>query len=322
MGKKTSRSNGSGNPTVGSGPRNNGAANGNRRTEVDSITLPSGQRVPVAPPPGIDPAMYEQALEYLRTNPEAALQAQEQMKRMGSPAMAQAATQQLQNPEYRKKMEQLREDPEFKSMFDDIASSGSSGMDRYWNDADLMTRISKKMAAMGISPTPRPVSQPARQSSAPSKSLPNLHDAAKAGDQELTKRLLEEGAEVDGRDARGITPLGVAVGFNNIPVVQALLENGADVTLTDARGNTALHYAAGYGRKEAAEVLLSAGAVATVSNTDGQTPSQVAECNHEVVMVEYLARRLRGSTNGEVPSQPENDSAAVKEKSEAEVYVT
>jgi hypothetical protein len=69
-------------------------------------------------------------------------------------------------------MEQLREDPEFKSMFDDIASSGSSGMDRYWNDADLMTRISKKMAAMGISPTPRPVSQPARQSSAPSKSLP------------------------------------------------------------------------------------------------------------------------------------------------------
>lgn len=45
--------------------------------------------------------MYEQALEYLRNNPEAALQAQEQMKRMGSPAMAQAASQKLQDPAYR-----------------------------------------------------------------------------------------------------------------------------------------------------------------------------------------------------------------------------
>ena len=55
----------------------------------------------MAPPPGIDPAMYEQALAYLRQNPEAALQAQEQMRRMGSPAMAQAASRQMQDPDYR-----------------------------------------------------------------------------------------------------------------------------------------------------------------------------------------------------------------------------
>lgn len=61
----------------------------------------AGDQVPVAPPPGIDPAMYEQALAYLRQNPEAALQAQEQMRRMGSPAMAQAASRQMQDPEYR-----------------------------------------------------------------------------------------------------------------------------------------------------------------------------------------------------------------------------
>lgn len=45
--------------------------------------------------------MYEQALEYLRQHPEAALQAQEQMRRMGSPAMAQAASRQMQDPQYR-----------------------------------------------------------------------------------------------------------------------------------------------------------------------------------------------------------------------------
>jgi len=73
----------------------------------------------------------------------------------------------------------------------------------------------------------------------------NLHDAAKAGDAAAIAQLLEEGCAVNGRDARGITPLGVAVGFNRLAVVEALLGAGADVGLTDAKGNTPLHYAAG-----------------------------------------------------------------------------
>lgn len=44
---------------------------------------------------------------------------------------------------------------------------------------------------------------------------------------------------------RGVTPLGIAVGFNKLPVIELLLEKGADVMLTDAAGNTVLHYAAG-----------------------------------------------------------------------------
>ena len=73
-----------------------------------------------------------------------------------------------------------------------------------------------------------------------------LHDAAKVGDCEALQRLLEEpGCDVNGKDARGITALGVAVGFNRIPCVKALLAAGADVTLTDNRGSTVLHYAAG-----------------------------------------------------------------------------
>mmetsp|Transcript_7688 Transcript_7688/g.22803 ORF Transcript_7688/g.22803 Transcript_7688/m.22803 type:complete len:312 (+) Transcript_7688:172-1107(+) len=306
MGKKTGRANGT--AGVAAGPKSPQNGNGNARAGPETITLPSGEQVPVAPPPGIDPAMYEQALEYLRQHPEAALQAQEQMRRMGSPAMAQAASRQMQDPQYRKKMEELRQDPELKPMFDDIAATGSAGMDRYWNDADLMSRISHKMQQMGISP-PQPPQPP--QPSAPSKSLPNLHDAAKAGDEATVARLLDDGADVDGRDARGITPLGVAVGFNKLSVVKALLAGGADVALTDARGNTPLHYAAGYGRKDAAEVLLEAGAEATATNSDGQTPAQVAETNHEVFMVEYLDSWLKGSKDGKIsPSEgkkPAND---------------
>ena len=53
------------------------------------------------------------------------------------------------------------------------------------------------------------------------------------------------GADVNQADMRGITPLGVAVGFNRIAIVEALLEAGADVEKPDGRGNTVLHYAAG-----------------------------------------------------------------------------
>ena len=39
-----------------------------------------------------------------------------------------------------------------------------------------------------------------------------LHDAAKLGDREAAEALIAEGAEVNAKDARGITPLGIAVG--------------------------------------------------------------------------------------------------------------
>ena len=42
-----------------------------------------------------------------------------------------------------------------------------------------------------------------------------LHDAAKLGDKEAAEALIAEGAEVNAKDARGITPLGVAVSTPN-----------------------------------------------------------------------------------------------------------
>ena len=65
------------------------------------------------------------------------------------------------------------------------------------------------------------------------------------GDEAALKRLVEEGQDVNGKDRRGITALGVAVGFNRIPCVHCLLDAGADVHITDKRGSTVLHYAAG-----------------------------------------------------------------------------
>jgi ankyrin repeat protein len=47
------------------------------------------------------------------------------------------------------------------------------------------------------------------------------------------------------QNERGVTPLGIAVGFNRVAVVSLLLEKGAAVDKRDPAGNTVLHYAAG-----------------------------------------------------------------------------
>ena len=56
-----------------------------------------------------------------------------------------------------------------------------------------------------------------------------------------------QGADVNESDARGITALGLAVGYNKVALVKVLLDGGADVSKTDAKGSTVLHYAAGNG---------------------------------------------------------------------------
>lgn len=81
---------------------------------------------------------------------------------------------------------------------------------------------------------------------------------------------------------RGITPLGVAVGFNRKEAVAWLLEHGADVAQRDSKGNSVLHYAAGYGRQEVADMLLAAGAQLDASNDAKQKPVDVARLNGEV----------------------------------------
>ena len=54
----------------------------------------------------------------------------------------------------RKKLEALKDDPELAAVFEDIKNSGAAAMERYWNDTDLMTKISQKMGALGVTTQP------------------------------------------------------------------------------------------------------------------------------------------------------------------------
>lgn len=63
-----------------------------------------------------------------------------------------------------------------------------------------------------------------------------LHFAAALGNVEITKYLIDAGADIDLQDKEGYTPLHMAAGYMYLPTVLALLEAGANPELRDSSG--------------------------------------------------------------------------------------
>ena len=92
-------------------------------------------------------------------------------------------------------------------------------------------------------------------------------------------QALVETVSVNKRDMskHGWTPLIIAVGFNNQPVVEALVALGADVNLADIYGRTPLWRCAEEGNSQIAEVLIAAGAdLNAACRMDGSSPLLLA----------------------------------------------
>src|SRR5262249_19439862 len=86
-----------------------------------------------------------------------------------------------------------------------------------------------------------------------------LHFAARQGDVESARSLLDGGARIDANAADGTAPLAVAAFSNQPAVVKLLLERGADSNAA-AGGYGALHAAVLRGSAESVRALLAAGA--------------------------------------------------------------
>ena len=99
-----------------------------------------------------------------------------------------------------------------------------------------------------------------------------LHRAARVDDIHGMKTCLAEGANVNGRDQNGWTPLHRAAFKGRVESVKLLLNNGAQVDVVDDAGYTPLHCAVEMRHVQVALALIAHGAKANVKSLKGVVP--------------------------------------------------
>ena len=120
-----------------------------------------------------------------------------------------------------------------------------------------------------------------------------------SGDTKAVQAALAGGAEVNSRDADGITPLMHAARgkrpniANPTPtdhpeVVELLIKRGADVNAKTDAGFVALFWAARYGHEKVAKVLIDNGADVNAKDKDGISALKWATPNKQASVIELL----------------------------------
>ena len=104
----------------------------------------------------------------------------------------------------------------------------------------------------------------------------DIWTAARTGDVERLKVLLDHDQNPSALDMMQITPLSWAAINGQVEAMRLLLDAGVDPSQTGGDNNTALHAASFMGQADAALLLLSSGANTTIRNTSGEQPLDTA----------------------------------------------
>jgi len=152
--------------------------------------------------------------------------------------------------------------------------------------------LAKKLLDKGADPNARQTNEPgdgARNILNRIGSTPFLQ-AAKLGDIDYMRLLLEHGADASITTEEGATPMMAAAGVGiwqlgesagtNLEALEAVkicFERGNGVNAVDVNGDTALHGAAHRGANEVVQFLVDHGAKLDVVNTLGWTPYLIAD---------------------------------------------
>ena len=124
------------------------------------------------------------------------------------------------------------------------------------------------------------------------RELQTPHDLARAGEVEALRARLERNVElVEWPNGSGQSPLHVAARFGQVECARLLLEYDAVIDARDANEQTPLHLCGVCGQTAAARFLLEQGAEPAPRDRAGNTPlSQAAFFAHEALVEELLAR--------------------------------
>lgn len=101
-----------------------------------------------------------------------------------------------------------------------------------------------------------------------------LHDAASTNNIELAKQLIASEANVN-RQINGLTPLFVATHMGHAELTKVLLDAGADPEITNARGKTPFYWALSETRCQCMQHLLRAGADACKDVSRNQAMTRI-----------------------------------------------
>jgi ankyrin repeat protein len=118
-----------------------------------------------------------------------------------------------------------------------------------------------------------------------------LMTAAYRGHEAIVARLIASGADLEAKDEEGQTALMFASNAGQLGVVRGLFSGGADVNARDKEGSTPLMFAAQHGHNDVVRHLLSAGADPHAVGSHGLSAIQFAEQNN---CVETLGILLGG----------------------------
>jgi len=117
----------------------------------------------------------------------------------------------------------------------------------------------------------------------------SLVNAVNRENVNATRKLLNNGANVNQNNGNGRSPLMQASFIGNSELVKLLLAKGADVNKADSDGNTALHFATVENYLDITRLLLAApGIQVNKVNKDGETPLIVASQAGDDEIVEAL----------------------------------
>ena len=117
-----------------------------------------------------------------------------------------------------------------------------------------------------------------------------LIDAASRGHDQISRKLLSRGADVNARDRNGSTALMEAALGDHRETARVLLDAGADVNARDGDGQTALVRAAARGHAEMVRLLLNRGARTDIRDKFGRDALTWAEINGKGDVVDLLRK--------------------------------
>ena len=104
---------------------------------------------------------------------------------------------------------------------------------------------------------------------------------------EVVESLIQNGAVIDFSVNGGWTPITIAISKNNMKIIQILITNGANIN-QQGLGQTPLSMAVEHGNKDMVKLLVENGATINIHGANGGTPFHVAILMKHVEIIKYF----------------------------------